>query len=125
MAKTGPAPMVDFRDFIPRSDQERYQLIRALVDIAGVGPGQAWTILEVLERIERTGEDGLGSTNAAYVRRSQLRRALSQLGGAPWRGGRPIGDKGAYLSSANMRRQARRRRNPRTSWRPRFLSSAA
>lgn len=85
MAKTGPAPMLNMADFIPRNDQERFRFISALVE-SGVGPSQAWTLLEILERIGRTGDDGLGPSKAAHVRRSQYRRMLSRLGDPPWRG---------------------------------------
>lgn len=108
MAKTGPAPMLDLSDYVPPDDAGRFQLIRGLVK-SGVGPAQAWTVIEVLERIAETGDDGLGSSEVARVRRSQLRRTLSRLGAPPWWGGRPNGDKGALLSSAEQKGRRRRR----------------
>lgn len=106
MAKTGPAPMLNMADYIPRNDQERFQLISALVD-SDVGPSQAWTLLEVLERIGRTGDDGMGPSKTAHVRRSQYRRMLSRLGGPPWLGGRHSEYKGALITSVDQFRRGR------------------
>ena len=113
MAKTGPAPMLDFLDYVPRDDKERLQLVRSLVG-SGVAPGPAWNLMELLERLGKTGDDGLGSSNSAYVQRSRYRRMLARLGEPPWDRLR-FGDKGALISSVNELAD-RRRRGRAPSW---------
>jgi hypothetical protein len=99
MARTGPAPSLELLDYRPPDDRWRYLIIRRLVD-RGCPITRAWAILEAIDRLAETGDDGLISPT-----RSLYRRELHKLGAPPWSGGDRSEYMGALISSISRRKQ--------------------
>jgi hypothetical protein len=101
VARFGPPPTIELRDFLPRNDQDFLDLEDELIK-AGCSKSRATAILSALIRLRATGDDGLISPV-----RSLYRRELSKLGGPPWKGGKPIEDMVGYIRLSDVRKRGR------------------
>lgn len=93
MTKPGPKPLLHLEDYIPPTPADADWLEDALLD-AGTSPMRAARIARRLDRLGRTGSDGLTS-----VDRTNYRLELAKIAPPPWRRAR-VGlrgeAKGAY-----------------------------
>lgn len=79
MARSGPAPLIDERWFIPRTLDDARALKRALVDV-GVPHSQARGVVTwLIELTEHRSDDP-----SSNLTRSRYRQVLARLGEPPW-----------------------------------------
>lgn len=104
MGKRGPAPAVDDRIFIPRTNAEAVALERALI-ANGCQRAMAGTIIMGLIRLGELGDDGFVTSQRAVYRRE-----LSKLGEPPWGGTRRSEYMVGFISSLGDIRTRRQRR---------------
>lgn len=84
--RSGPKPMIDTELFRPRTEDEVWELTRALVERTGISAGRAHTAAVLLATVPST-----GLTRAQSVRLAEVRPLLAQLGEPPW-GGVSVGE---------------------------------
>lgn len=79
MAKSGPAPVIDERRFVPTSLSQARALNRALLEKADASRSEAAGCVMLLMHL-----DEVERTESVRVQISRYRRLLVQLGTPPW-----------------------------------------
>lgn len=120
MAKSGPAPLIDEMDYVPRNLRQVRQIRNALIETAGSSRHEAACLVDWLVHRESEASDGPQSPSE-MVRASNYRKILARLDGPPW-DREPNRDMGAKLNSVEA---AHRRKRAAPPGQPFELKAAA